>query len=248
MGGILDNLSQLVLTHQAWSHYLIALGILLQGEVTVLVSVYLVINGSLGWGDFLIPAFLGILIGDYALYFIGRLLRGTRFGWRMYKKLKQNKNAQFYTYYVSQNLKKIIIISKFLIGANFLTLLAVGWTRVKIGKFFKSHVLAALTWLFGVTTVSYFLASGLYLLKAEKVFKQVEIGIIGGIALIILGEYLLKKFLGNKIKFESKAKDFGDMINEKFGTDFEDEPRKKNDNRVKSESAKDVFKQEKDED
>ncbi len=241
MGGFLDNLGQLVLTHQAWSHYLIAIGILLQGEITVLVSVYLVINGSLGFGDFIIPAFIGIMIGDYALYFMGRFFRGTRFGWRMYKKLKQNKNAQFYTYYVSQNLKKIIILSKFLIGANFLTLLAVGWTRVKIGKFFRSHILAVISWLSGVTIVSYFLAGGLYLLKAEKVFKQVEIGIVVGMAAIILAEYLLKKFLGKKVKFEPKNKELEKLMEEDFGEEEELEEKPKN-NRVKSENAEDIFK------
>ncbi len=242
MGGLLDNLGQIVLTHQAWSHYLIALGVLLQGEVTVLVSVYLVINGSLGWLDFLIPAFLGILIGDYLLYFVGRLLRGTRFGWKAYKKLKQNKNAQFYTYYVSQNLKKIIILSKFLIGTNFLAMLAVGWTKVKFGKFFKAHLLAALAWLLGVTLVSYFLAGGLYLLKAEKVFKQVEVGIVIILVLLIGGEVLLKKILGRSLTFESKMKDLGEKLNEGLEESNPQNDQEPGGNRIKSEHAGNIFK------
>ena len=248
MGGFLDNLGQIVLTHQAWSHYLIALGILIQGELTVLVSVYLVLSGSLGWFDFLIPAFLGILIGDYLLYFLGRIFRNTRFGWRMYKRLKQNKTTQFYTYYVSKNLKKIIILSKFLIGTNFIALLAVGWTKVKFSKFFKAHLIAVVTWLAGVTFVAYFLAGGVYLLKAEKVFRQVEIGI--GVVLLIMigGEIILKKTLGKALSFESKAKELGEKLNEGVEKDNERNEEQLETGRIKSEHAENIFKREEEED
>lgn len=246
MGGLLDNLGQIVLTHQAWSHYLIAIGIVIQGEITVLVSVYLVINGSLGWLDFLIPAFLGILISDYALYLAGRLFRDTRFGWKMYRKLKQNKTSQFYTYYVSQNLRKIIVLSKFLIGTNFVAMLAVGWTKVKFSKFAKAHLIAVVSWLLGITLVAYFLAGGVYLLKAEKVFKQVEIGIAAVLLILIGGEIFLKRMLGKALSFESKAKDIGEKLNEKL----EQSNRKKREpgaSRVKSEHAKNIFKREEEE-
>ncbi len=248
MGGFLDNLGQIVLTHQAWSHYLIALGILLQGEITVLVSVYLVINGSLGWLDFLVPAFLGILLGDYLLYFIGKTLRDTRFGWKMYKKLKQNKTAQFYTYYVSQNLKKITILSKFLIGTNFIAMLAVGWTKVKFRKFFKPHLLAVASWLFGMTIVAYFLAGGVYLLKAEKVFRQVEIGIAVVLVIMIGGEVFLKRMLGRALSFESKAKDLGEKLNEKLEESNAPDDQKSETNRVKSKHAENIFKREEEKD
>lgn len=248
MGGFLDSLGQIVLTHQAWSHYLIALGILLQGEVTVLVSVYLVINGSLGWLDFLVPAFLGILIGDYFLYFLGSRLRDTRFGWKMYKRLKQNKTAQFYTYYVSQNLKKIIVLSKFLIGTNFIAMLAVGWTKVKFRKFFKAHLLAVASWLFGITIVAYFLVGGVYLLKAEKVFKQVEIGIAVVLVIMIGGEVFLKRMLGKALSLESKAKDLGEKLNEKLEESNVSDDQEPEANRVKSGHAENIFKSDKNED
>ncbi len=242
MGGLLDNLGQLVLAYQAWSRYLIALGIVIQGEVTVLVSMYLVINGSLGFFDFFVPALAGILISDYFLYFFGKLMRGTRFGWRIYKKLKQNKTAQFYTYYISQNLKKIIVISKFLIGTNLLMVLAAGWTKVKFGKFARSQILATLFWLVGVTAVSYFLVGGVYFLKVEKIFKQVEIGIAAILLVLIGGEIFLKKILGKALTFEPRAKEIGEKLNAELENEMERYFHHEQTSKVKSENAEDIFK------
>ncbi len=212
VGGLLDNLGQLILTHQALSHYIIAGGMLIQGEVTILVSSYLIISGSLKWLDFLIPAFLAVVLSDYALYFFGKFSRDTRIGWKVYKKMKRNKTAQFYSYYISQNLKKIIILTKFLVGTNFVVFFSIGWTKVKFRKFFKTHIISVTVWFTVTVIISFFLAGGLHLLKAEKIFKEAEIGIAIAIILMIGGESLLKKFLQKTFIVESKAKAVGEKI------------------------------------
>jgi membrane protein DedA with SNARE-associated domain len=265
MESLMDNLSQIVLTHQAWSYYIIALGTILQGEITLLVAMYLILDGSLGFGKVLLSSFLAVFITDYFLYFLGNRLRHTKFGWRFYKRIKNDRKTQLYSYYISQNLRKVIILSKFLIGTNILTLVIIGWTRVKFRKFFKAHLESLLIWLLTMIFISYSLASGAYALKAGKIFKRAEIIIFVVFVLLILGELLLKRFVNKIINIETKAKDIGDNFILKplkiFKKDLEkledkkdeenlkedelnDEIERKDENRVKSDNLENIFKKE----
>lgn len=211
MNSALDSLGQLVLQYPAWSHWIIAAGMILQGEVTIFVSMYLVSNHSLGWLDFLIPAFGSVLIVDYFLYFVGRTLRTTRFGWKFYRRIKPKKRTQFYLYYIRENLNKLIIFSKFLLGANIILLLAIGWARTKFTRFIRSHFMSVSLWFAAMILVAYSFSSGLYYLKSTKAFKQVEIILAVLVIFIFLGEYLLKKALGKRIGFDTTSKQTGDL-------------------------------------
>ena len=211
MGGLLDNLGALVVQHPAWSQWIIAAGTLLQGEIAVLVCVFLVVNHSLTWTEFIVPSLGALIFGDISLYVIGRLLRNTRIGWRFYKKHKNNRRTQLYLYYVRENVQKLLIASKFLFGANIISILAISWSKVKFPKFLKSQLTGALLWFFLMTGVAYSFASGLTLLKSEKIFQQIEIGIAVVILIIFGGEYFLRKFI-------RKMFGFGKEETEKMGT------------------------------
>jgi membrane protein DedA with SNARE-associated domain len=240
MGSILDHLAQIVTAHQSLSYYLISLGVIIQGEITLLVAMYLVANHSLNILGVFLFAFLGISTADYFLYFLGRRLRNTKFGWRFYKKIKENKKMQIYNYYVSQNLRKIIIISKFLVGMNILSIFAIGWAKVKFGKFAKSHFESTLVWLFAFSLVSYFLAGGVYLLKAEKIFKQAEVFILGFFVIIIGGELFFKNIVNKFFFNEMKLKKVGEEI-EKMGKETKDSFESQTNNKVKSEHLENIF-------
>ena len=214
MGNILDSLGQLVLQYPAWSHWIIAAGMLLQGEITIFVSMYLVSNHSLGWFDFLIPAFGSVFAADYVLYFLGRGLRTTRFGWKFYKKIKPKKRTQSYLYYIRENMNKLILFSKFLLGTNIILILAIGWARTKLTRFMKSHFISVTLWFSTMIVIAYAFTSGLYYLKSTKTFKEVEI-LLGLLVLFIFfGEHLLKKVLGKRIGFEESSKQLGDFSSE----------------------------------
>ncbi len=209
--GILDNLGELVLQYPEWSHWIIALAILFQGEVVVLVAVFLVVGGSLTWGGFIIPAVTSLIVGDTLLYLLGRVVRNTRLGWRWYMKMKHSRRAQFYMYYVKENINKLMIISKFLVAANIFAVLAVSWSKVGFWRFMKSQLTSVMLWFFSATAIAYFLASGFSYLRTEKVFRQIEIGILITMILIFAGEHFLKKILqksfqaGNKIQLDEEG-------------------------------------------
>ncbi len=212
MGNVLDGLSGLIAHNQVLGSFLIGLSVIIQGETAAVLSTYLIASRKLSWVDYLVPAFSAIMISDYLLFFVGRRLRKSRFGWKLYRRLKDNRNMQLYHYYVSKKLGAFIILSKFLIGINLLAIFSAGWGKIKFSTFFKSHLKAVLIWLFSVSAVAYLAALGLYSLTVNKVFKGMEFFIIGLVVVLIGSEWLFKKVLWGRMSFEKKAAKIGEAI------------------------------------
>ena len=147
----------------------------------------------------MIAAIGSLLVAETFVYLIGRIIRHTRFGWKLYYKLKPNRKVQIYSYYLTQNLGKLFVVAKFLVGTNLIILLLTGWTKTPFGKFFKSHLVSVSIWFATMTLVSYFLASGTFYLKSEKVFRRVEIGALIAVAFVFVGEYFLRETLKRKM-------------------------------------------------
>jgi membrane protein DedA with SNARE-associated domain len=226
MGSLLDNLGALVVHYPAWSHWIIAVAILIQGETVVLVSTFLIANGNLSWYGFLVPAILSIVVADVFLFLLGRVLRNTRFGWRFYRKIKHKKRTQLYLFYVKENVNKLMIISKFLIGANILAVFAVSWSKVKFGKFLQSQLVSLFLWFIPATAIAYFFASGFSYLKSEKIFRQMEIGIFVVMILIFLGEHFLRKMITKSFNIQNKAKEIGKFVEDRIEENKETEEKK----------------------
>lgn len=225
MGSLLDNLGALVTHYPAWSHWIIAVAILIQGETVVLVSAFLIASGNLTWAGFLVPAVLSIVVADVFLFFLGRVLRNTRFGWRFYRKIKHKKRTQLYLFYVRENVNKLMIISKFLIGANILAIFAVSWSKVGFGKFLKSQFVSLILWFIPATAIAYFFATGFSYLKSEKIFRQMEIGILVVMLIMFIGEHFLRKMLNKSFMIQKGAKELGDAFEESLRKIEEDESK-----------------------
>jgi membrane protein DedA with SNARE-associated domain len=216
MDNLFEHLGTLVAAYPAWSNIIIAIATLLQGEVAILFSMYLVISGQLSIGQFVLSAMGGLFVGETFLYFLGRTVRHTRFGWKLYYKLKPNRRIQLYTYYLKKNLKKLLIAAKFLIGTNLVILVLVGWSKTKPGEFLKAYLLSLICWFVSMSAVAYFLASGVYLLRSENIFRNIEIGIVVVLALMIGGEMLLKRFLAKRMFGSVEAADLKGAVDEEL--------------------------------
>ncbi len=213
MTSILGSVGDWLIAYPAWTHWIIAAGAFLQGEITVFVGVYLIVNHSLSWGDFIFPFAAGVIGTDFLLYFAGRLLRGTRFGWKFYRRrLKENRRAQAYFYYVRENTRKVLIASKFLLGANLFTVLSIGWAKTKFKKFFGAQIGGFLLWFLTMTAVAYFLDSGLYYLQSAKIFQQAEYLIPIVIVIIFGGEYLSRRVFRGAASIAERAKELGSKV------------------------------------
>lgn len=199
MDNALAVLGDLVAQYPSWTKLILGGAMLLQGEVAILFAVYLAVAKTISWSDYFIATLPGLIIGETFVYFLGRFLRRTRFGWKWYHNHKESRKLQLYTYYLKQNLIKLFIVTKFIPGTNLVILTLTGWSRTGLFRFLKSYLLSVFIWFSSMTALAYGVNSGLEYLRGEHIFKQVEYGIGGLVILVFLGEYLLRKFIGKEI-------------------------------------------------
>lgn len=205
MNSILDGLGQFIIQYPAWAHFIIGAAILIQGEIAILASVLLIVNHKLTWGEFLLIAPTTLVAGESLVYFTGRILRNTRFGWRFYReRIKPNKSYQPYFYYLKMNLTKLLIAAKFLIGVNLLVLMLAGWNKTKFGAFIRSYLPGVTIWFTAITTLAYFLMSGLSYLKTSNLFRQAEYGIVIVVVLIFAIEFIFRKVISKRLPFQKE--------------------------------------------
>lgn len=201
----MDGLGALIQQYPAWGHFIIGIAILIQGELGILLATFLIAQGSFGWSDYLIAAPLTMLVAESIVFFFGRFMRTTRFGWRIYRnKIKPNKKYQPYFYYLRTNLTKLFISARFLVGVNFFVLFLSGWSKTTYGKFLKSYLSGLFLWFGSMTIIAYFFMSGLSYLKHEKIFKQAEYGIVILLFIFFGIEFLVKKYMKKKSPFGGK--------------------------------------------
>lgn len=214
MDNLIEQISSWILQNPSWTDLIIGGGILLQGELTILLSVYLVINKSISWTQFLSVALGTLIVGESLVYFLGKIIRHTRFGWKYYKKIKSNKRMQAYTYYLKTNMSKLLIISKFIPATNFVILGLIGWSKTKFRVFLKSYLISAFIWFATMTLMSYMFMSGLHYLRSAKIFREVEIGIILIFIVILFGEQIVRKVFRKYASVEEKAGLIGEIVEE----------------------------------
>ncbi len=199
-----------------WTDAILGICMIIQGELTILLSMYLAVSGKITWIQFIVPTLGAIAFAEVFVYLVGKNIRNTRFGWRLSKKIKGNKKVQTYTYYLKQNMTKLLIVTKFIPATNLMIISLIGWTKTKFKDFFPSYIKSLLIWFFSMTAIAYFFMSGLHYLRSTKVFKQVEIGILLIFILIFIGEHFLSRFLKKYASVEEKAEFIGEAIEEKF--------------------------------
>lgn len=215
MFNILDFIGGLVLAYPGWSHMFLGIMTLLQGEVAVFFGMYLVVSGSFTWLEYFGSTFFGLVIGESCVFLFGRMMRHTRFGWKLYRnKIKRNKKIQLYTRYLKENLEKLFIIAKFLVGVNFVILFLTGWSKTSFRKFFKAEATATFLWLSAISVVAYSFTAGLHFLKSSKIFEHIEYLLIGVVILVFGGEHFLKKAINKKMEMKHPHHEIEDDENE----------------------------------
>lgn len=222
MGNLISAVTTWVVHNPAWTDAILAAGILIQGELTIILGTYLVIGGSITWGQFFTMTLAALFLGETTVYLIGRIVRTTRFGWRLYRKKKDDRRIQFYTYHMKRNMGRLFMIGKFVPATNIILLFLAGWTRTRFAEYFRAYVKSALLWFSVITALAYFTMSGVHYLKATNIFRNTEIAIVVILAVLFGGEYALKKLLGKYAQTEEGARAIGDAVEEEFGKGTDD--------------------------
>lgn len=217
MGNLLDALAGLALQYPSLSHVILGVGIILQGELAILLAAYLVVNGALTWSGFIGVALGTLVVAELLLYSGGKIFRNTRLGWRWYLKMKPNRRIQHYSYYLSHHLTKLLVAARFLVGANFIILVLAGWSKTRFSQFLRSYFTALLAWFAVMVAIAYPLMSGLSYLRSERIFRRIEIGLAVIVLLFLGAEFLFRKLLKRRIMIEEKAAAIGEAFEEKLG-------------------------------
>ncbi len=214
MGNLLEGIGSLIVLYPAWSYIILGVGFLLQGELALVLAISLIIGGKLGWLEFFATALISFLVIETLVYIIGRIIRTSRFGWRLNRRLENNKRMETYKRFLHVSVTKLLILSRFLVGANFLVLLLSGWSKVRFGKFFKAYLSGLLLWLFAMTGIVYAFLSGIYSIPGDSSFRKFEIGIAIVLVALFAGEYMLKRAFKKFSAVEEKATSIGRLVEE----------------------------------
>jgi membrane protein DedA with SNARE-associated domain len=216
MDNLLDNFGHFISAYPTWRFFIVAGISILQGELAILLSLYLIKSGILSWPVFIGATLGGICFAETFLYILARAFRRSRFGWRWYYKIKNNRRLQIYTYFLKTNMTKIFIITKFIPAMNFLIIFLAGWSKTKAGQFFKAYVLSILIWFTGILAIAYPFTSGLYYLRSAKIFRETEVGIVLLFTFILILEYFLRRFLHRISAVTEKSAAIGEYIDEEI--------------------------------
>ena len=173
-------------------------GMFIEGETFFLAAAIFALEGYMSWWWVLAVSFAGVIIGDVAWYYLGRLTKDTKWGMRLAEKYKN------YQGWVSENFTnryfRLAFVSKFLYYVNRLTPLLAGWEKLDFKRFFKIHLIAGFGWL-----LTMFVAGKFFGLIINAIGVKVVVGRLYWVfaiiaVLVVVGEYCLRRFFIKKIK------------------------------------------------
>ncbi len=194
----MDFLQYFVTTSPALAYLVLFLGMFIEGEVFFITGAVFAIEGFLNWWILLGVTFVGVILGDIAWYFLGRYSKETRLGDWVQKKFSGYQDwleENFETRYA-----RLAFISKFLYYVNRITPLLAGWQRMEFKKFLRVHLIAGVGWLFTMFILGKFFGLIISAIGINVVLSRLYWVFLILAAIVIGGEYLLRKMFVKKIQ------------------------------------------------
>ncbi|HXF43964.1 MAG TPA: hypothetical protein VNK70_00585 [Candidatus Paceibacterota bacterium] len=205
MAPILENLGEWIMLHYSWRHIIFGLGVVIQGEITVLIGVYLILKDYLGWGGFLTAIGIGLVVYETFFYALGRSLQNTERGFRLKERILGRKQMHAFLH---NHADKFLVASKFIVYINVGVIILAGLMNISLKRFLKGRLAANALWAGSMIGGSYLVLSGLTLLKLH----QIEIAMLAILVLVFGMKYLLTRALGKGMEIEEKAAALGEKI------------------------------------
>lgn len=175
------------------------LSIIILGNVVSFATLWLAFQGDVQIGPFLVVVSLVLfadISGDLTWYWLGRSLRGTRFGTFIYRRVPQRENIERH---IQKRATRWIFLSKFIPFSTFPIIFSAGWANVPFRKFFPVSLAAIVSSVATLVLLSFGLSLGLSPLEPVAAFKQFErlflLGIIIFLALNFLAAKLSRRVL-----------------------------------------------------
>jgi len=205
MTPLLENLGEWILNNYSLRHLILAVGVVIQGEITILIAVYLILRNYLGWGGFLLAIGTGLLVYEAFFYALGRLLQGTERGLRLKERILRRPMMHVFLH---NHVDKFLVLSKFIVYVNVGIIILSGLMNIGLKRFIKGRFFANLLWAGSMIGGSFLILSGLTLLKLH----QIEIAMLVLLIALFGFKHLVKKIIGKEARIEEKAEVIGEKI------------------------------------
>ncbi len=216
--GFLGSIGEFLVSNPHLGFFLLALVFIVRGETAILISAVFVAQGYLTWPTVWILAIASIIVGDNSVYWFGRIIKDTKLSHWLEKKMGFLPK---FREYILKHFVKIALFIKYTVGLTLITITSSGWAGVKFKKFIFWHTLGLVIWTFVMSGVSHLFVSGLGYLRASEILKNIEVGILIVLGVIILVEILIQRAFKNAATREWILKRIG-----KIGEAFKKNPRK----------------------
>lgn len=183
----------------AWrflAYTIIFIGMLFEGEVFLFTAFFLASGGYIDPMDTLFFVVAGTLSGDVLWYLVGPYAEKIGF----IKKILSRVAGK-----IDDQLKKrpvfTILISKFIYGFHRPTLLRAKLAGISLRQFINIAFPASIAWIAAIAALAVLFSASIGLFKTY--LKFAEIGLLIGIGIFILADYLISQFYRKKFSSNS---------------------------------------------
>lgn len=182
-------------------YIIVGLITVIQGEVGIILSIFLFSHDRFGWLVFFGVALVTVVLYEVSVYCLGRALRGTKLGQKIESKIKNHEKIEKF---LNENGNShIIALSKFVIYFSLAIVFLSGWTKMSFRRFIKLRLLGIVLWFIIMTTLLYALVSIFGMIAGEKLIKYLEEFVLATVLVFII----LSRFVGKLIEKKIFAKD-----------------------------------------
>jgi len=202
-----------VLQHYAWRYFIIAAGMWVQHEITMVLSIYLVLHHYLGWFGFIVSILAGSFAYEASIYTFGRFAKGTAIGRFIERKIPRYEKLGFHLH---KNSDVFLVLSRFVAYMSSGTVFLSGFTKMPVKRFARGRAIANILWFIIIGGASYLLLTG-YGFIDPKLIHRFELVVLVLIVGIIIGsKHLAKKVIVKTIEVEERAEKLGEKIEKKL--------------------------------
>lgn len=180
-------LSNLIESHQILACTILFVGILLEGEFTLMISGILAHLGAIHFGLALSIGLSGAVVKTVLGYYIGGIIKEKYPNSRFFKHLE--KKVAYILPKFKQSPFWSIFASKFIIGINHFTLVFSGYFKINYRTYLKAEFISTIIWVIGMLSIGYFFSYTAFQISQE--IRKFTIIII----LFLIGFFILEKIL-----------------------------------------------------
>ncbi len=173
---------------------LCGLGFPVPEDIILLTTGYFVHTGDIKLVPSLMITYLGVLIGDTTIFLIGRIWGLRILKWKFFKKVLPERKLEIVRHHFNVYGNKTIFLARFVVGIRSVTFWSAGMSGFKYRYFIFYDGMAAIISVPLLVYLGYFFGENIEYLVHNVRRMEIAASIIGGILLIFLIYYSVKKF------------------------------------------------------